>query len=201
MVTAPTGNIDRRTLLPQLFPDPADWLFVSGLAGASRDAAALTSDGANLFSMAGTMGAAVPLGLGMALSAPDRRVAVITGDGELLMGIGALVTVAAANPHNLTIVCQDNAMHGETGRQTGHTAGTANLEAIARGSGIAATLTISQPDQIAGAAAFIAEAPGPRFLLARVLPTPPSAVKRDLDLAACRVRFRAPFRAQTESAA
>ena len=197
MVKSPTGNIDRRALLPQLFPNPDEWLFVSGLAGASRDAAALTSDGANLYSMAGTMGAAVPMGLGMALSAPDHRVAVITGDGELLMGIGALVTVAAAQPQNLTIVCQDNAMHGETGRQTGHTADTANLEAIAQGSGIASTLTIAEANQIADAVAFIAEAPGPRFLLVRILPTPPCYFKRDLDLAACRVRFREAFRART----
>lgn len=194
MVASPPGNIDRRQLLPQLFPDPAEWLFVSGLAGASRDAAALTGDGANLYTMAGAMGAAVPMALGMALAAPDRRVAVITGDGELLMGVGSLVTVAAARPANLTMVCQDNAMHGETGGQRGHTADTANLEAIAQGCGITSTLTICQPDQIAEAAAFIAEAPGPRFVTVRVLPTPPCDFKRDLDLAACRIRFRQAFR-------
>jgi len=194
MAAVPMGQIDRRILLPQLFPHPDDWLFVSGLAGASRDAAALTNDGANLFTMGGTMGAAVPMGLGMALSAPDRKVAVITGDGELLMGIGALVTVAAASPANLTIVCEDNAMHGETGRQAGHTAGLANLDAIAQGAGLATTLTISDSAQISQAAAFIAEAPGPRLLIARVLPTPPCDFKRDLDPAACRVRFRTRFR-------
>jgi phosphonopyruvate decarboxylase len=193
MAKSPPGNIDRRELLPRLFPDPEEWLFVSGLAGASRDAAALTGDGANLYTMAGAMGAAVPMGLGMALSAPDHSVAVVTGDGEMLMGIGALVTVAAAGPQNLTIVCQDNSMHGETGGQTGHTAGTANLEAIAQGSGISSTLTISEPDQIADAVAFIVEAPGPRFLLVRVLPTPPSDFKRNMDMAACRVRFRQSF--------
>jgi phosphonopyruvate decarboxylase len=190
---SPLGKIDRRELLPPLFPDADAWLFVSGLAGASRDAAALTGDGPNLYTMAGTMGAAVPMGLGVALSAPDRRVAVINGDGEMLMGIGSLVTVATAAPQNLTIVCEDNSMHGETGGQTGHTAGTANLEAIARGCGISSTMTISETDQIADAAVFIAEAPGPRFLLVRVLPTPPCAYKRNMDMAACRVRFRQAF--------
>lgn len=193
MSKSPSPNIDRRELLPHLFPHPEQWLFVSGLAGASRDAAALTGDGANLYTMAGTMGAAVPLGLGMALSALERKVAVINGDGEMLMGIGSLVTVAAAQPQNLTIVCQDNAMHGETGSQPGHTAGATNLEAIARGAGISSTLTISEPSEIANAAAFIAEMPGPRFLVARVLPTPPSAFKRNMDMAACRVRFREAF--------
>lgn len=193
MVNFPSASIDRRDMLPQLFPQPDDWLFVSGLAGASKDTAALTGDGANLYSMAGTMGAAVPMGLGMALSAPDRQIAVITGDGELLMGIGALVTAAAAAPNNLSIVCIDNSMHGETGGQKGHTASTANLEKIAQGSGITSTLTISEPGQIAEAARFLCEAPGPRFLLARVLPTPPSAYKRNMDMAACRVRFRESF--------
>ena len=161
MAKSPQGNIDRRELLPILFPTPEDWLFVSGLAGASKDAAALTDDGPNLYTMAGTMGAAVPMGLGIALSAPDRNVAVINGDGEMLMGIGSLATVAAAGPENLTIVCQDNAMHGETGGQKGHTAGLANLETIAQGSGIASTLTISEPGQMAEGLAFITEAPGP----------------------------------------
>ena len=193
MAKSPPANIDRRELLPQLFPNPAGWLFVSGLGGPSRDAAALTDDGPNLYSMAGTMGAAVPMGLGMALCAPDRSVAVINGDGEMLMGVGSLVTVAAAQPTNLTIVCQDNAMHGETGGQTGHTASVANLESIARGAGITSTLTITEPEQIADGAKFIADMPGPRFLLVRVLPTPPTAFKRDLDLAASRVRFRDAF--------
>jgi phosphonopyruvate decarboxylase len=167
-------------------------------AAASRDAAALTGDGTNLYTMAGAMGAAVPMGLGMALSAPERNVAVITGDGETLMGIGSLATVAAAQPRNLTIVCQDNAMHGETGGQTGHTAETANLEAIAKGAGMASTMTISEPAEIRNAAAFIAEAPGPRFLLVRILPTPPCDFRRDLDMAARRVLFRRAFLAGTK---
>jgi phosphonopyruvate decarboxylase len=192
-----SANIDRRDLLPHLFPDPARWLFVSGLGGPSRDAAALTGDGVNLYTMAGAMGAAVPIGLGMALSTPDYNVAVINGDGEMLMGLGSLVTVAAARPQNLTIVCEDNAMHGETGGQVGHTAGTANLETLAQGAGFASTLTISDPSEFSLAAAFIDEAPGPRFLVARLLPTPPAVFKRNLDMAACRYRFRdAVFAAQ-----
>lgn len=173
MANLPKGEIDRRELLPQLFPNPEDWLFVSGLAGASKDVAALTGDGPNLYSMAGTMGAAVPMGLGMALSVPDRKVTVITGDGELLMGLGALVTVAASAPQNLAIVCIDNSMHGETGGQQGHTAATADLGKIAEGSGIGSIVTVSLRGAIAEAAAFLATAPGPRLLIARVLPTPP----------------------------
>ena len=65
--------IDRRELLPQLFENPDDYLFVSGLAGAAKDTSALTDDGDNLYTMAGTMGAAVPMGLGVALNVPVAR--------------------------------------------------------------------------------------------------------------------------------
>ena len=186
-----TSNIDRRKLLKRLFLEPTEWLFISGLAGASKDSAALTDDGNNLFSMAGTMGAAVAMGLGVALSAPDKKIAVITGDGELLMGIGALATVASMHPKNLKIVCVDNSMHGETGRQTGFTARTANLELIARGAGIERTMTISQNSQIAEAAAFLKEpAVGPAFLVCRIKPTDPSTYKRNMNPEECRTRFR-----------
>ncbi len=190
-MTEPT--IDRRELLAQLFENPDDYLFVSGLAGAAKDTAALTEDGDNLYTMAGTMGAAVPMGLGVALNAPDRSVVVVTGDGELLMGIGSLVTVASMAPANLSIVCIDNGQHGETGGQTGHTALNTDLEAIAKGSGLPSTMTISDPAQIKGGVAFLATAPGPRFLLTRVLPSAPSVYKRNMDPAACRHRFRNAF--------
>jgi len=187
------ASIDRRELLPQLFANPDDYLFVSGLAGAAKDTAALTEDGDNLYTMAGTMGAAVAMGLGVALNAPDRKVVVVTGDGELLMGIGSLVTVASMAPSNLSIVCIDNAQHGETGGQAGHTGQKTNLEAIAKGAGLPSTMTISEPDQIADGAAFLKSAAGPRFLLTRVLGSAPSVYKRNMDPAACRHRFRNAF--------
>ncbi len=188
-----TSNIDRRKLLHLLFKEPDKWLFVGGLAGASKDIAALTDDGINLFSMAGTMGAAVPTGLGMALSAPDKNIAVINGDGEMLMGIGALATAAAMKPHNLRIVCLDNSMHGETGGQIGLTAQTANLELIARGAGIENTMTITQMSQIDEARAFLEQSSGLVFLLCRIMPTKPSAYKRNMRPDECRTRFKRGF--------
>jgi phosphonopyruvate decarboxylase len=182
--------LDRREVLPKIFPDQAEFLFVSGLAGASRDASALTSEGDNIFTMGGAMGAAVPIGLGMALCAPERRVAVITGDGELMMNIGCLASVASAAPGNLSIVCIDNGQHGETGGQKSHTAGRANLELMARAAGIDAVLTISRPEELESAARFIAESSGPRFLWTRVMPGAPSDWKRNWHLADCRTRFR-----------
>lgn len=182
--------LDRRDFLPKIFHDQEKYLFVSGLAGASRDAAELTSEGDNIFTMGGAMGAAVPIGLGMALSAPDRQVAVITGDGELLMNIGCLASVASAAPDNLSIVCIDNGRHGETGNQLSHTAGRTNLELMAKGAGIASVMTVSRPEELEGAARFLKEAAGPRFLWARVLPGPPSDWIRNWHLADCRTKFR-----------
>lgn len=183
-------TLDRRDLLAPLFPDPDSWLFVSGLAGASRDVCALTGESDNVFTMGGAMGAAVSMALGVALSAPGEKVACVTGDGELLMNIGALATVASMAPANLSIVCIDNSRHGETGGQLGHTARRTNLATIAEGSGIAAVHTIESPDQIASAAQFMAEGAGPRFLWARVMDGPPAPWNRNWNLAECRLRFR-----------
>jgi len=184
------ATLDRRQVLKALFPRPGDYLFVSGLAGASKDAAGLTDDGDNLFTMAGTMGAAVPMGLGIALSAPDAKVAVITGDGELLMMVGALATVATMAPANLSIVCLDNARHGETGNQPGHTGVRTDLAKMGEGAGLPSTLMIAGADELAKGAKFLREAKGPRLLVARVTDGPATAYVRNMDPSACRLRFR-----------
>ena len=190
-------TLDRRNLLSELIPNPDHFLMISGLAGASKDAAAFTDDSANLFTMAGTMGASVSMGLGVALSAPTKNVIVFAGDGELMMNVGSLATVASMMPANLSIVCIDNGCHGETGGQKGHTARRTNLALMAEGAGLPSVMTIQTPEEIAQAAAFIAEAPGPRFLWARVMNGPPAAYKRNFDLAECRQRFRDAYLGQT----
>lgn len=182
--------LDRRGLLPALFRRPERCLFVSGLAGAGRDAAALTGDGDNLFALGGAMGGAVPMALGVALAAPDRRVAAVTGDGELLMAAGALATVASAAPGNLSVVCIDNGRHGETGGQPGHTAARTDLALMAEGAGLPSVLVLRDEDGLAAARRFLEEARGPRFLLARVRPGPPSDVRRGWNPAERRLAFR-----------
>ncbi len=81
--------------------------------------------------MAGAMGGACMIGLGLALARPDKRVLVVTGDGELLMNVGALATIAVINPPNLAILCVDNGHYGETGYQKSHTSLGVDLEKIA----------------------------------------------------------------------
>src|SRR5436305_13484956 len=96
--------LDRREAVPKLIGRHEDFLFVTGLAGTARDIAALTHDGAHIYTMAGAMGGACMIGLGLALARPDKRVPVATGAGELLMNVGALPTIATCNPANLSIL-------------------------------------------------------------------------------------------------
>src|SRR5580693_6444918 len=134
-----------------------DFLIVSGLAGTSRDIAALTRDGAHTYTMAGAIGGACMIGLGLALARPDRRVLVLTGDSELLMNVGTLATIAVVDPANLAIVCVDNGHYGETGYQKSHASLGVDLEKIAAGSGIKATRTIASQEEIAEGARLIRE--------------------------------------------
>ena len=192
------ATIDRQLLLPKLIPNPDQFLMIAGLAGASKDAAGFTKDGANLFTMAGTMGASVSMGLGVALSEPKQPVISIAGDGELIMGIGSLLTVASMSPDNLTIICIDNGMHAETGGQLGHTSRGTDLAIMAKGAGIASVMTIEAPEQIKNGTKFIIDAPGPRFLWARVNDGPPTPFKRDFNLSVRRQIFRTAYAAQNK---
>jgi phosphonopyruvate decarboxylase len=187
---APKYELDRIEAVPKIIGKPGDVLFVGGLAGTSKDLAHITNDGPNFFGMAGAMGAAVSMGLGLALARPDRKVVVATGDGELLMNIGALATVSVLNPPNLSILCVDNGHYGETGYQLSHTSLGVDLEQMAIGAGIKSTMTVESEDQIAAGARMLRESNGTCFVLLRVKPTDPLKFKRDLDPSATRVRFR-----------
>jgi phosphonopyruvate decarboxylase len=188
-----TQKLDRRDVLKALIPNPSSYLFVTGLAGAAKDTAALTKDGNNLFTMAGTMGAAVSMGLGVAISAPQKQTIVITGDGEILMNLGSLATVATMKPKNLSIICIDNGCHGETGGQKGHTNNYTNLEGIAIGAGIKSTITIETIQQLSEGRTLLKSPTKPSFIVIKVSDGPPSKYKRNLDPAECRLRFRSHF--------
>ena len=187
---APEFVLDRCQAVPALIGRHEDFLFVTGLAGTSRDVAALTDDGAHIYTMAGAMGGAAMMGLGLALARPDRRVLVVTGDGELLMNLGSLANIAVLNPPNLSILCVDNGHYGETGYQKSHTSLGVDLEKIAAGSGIKRTLTVGREGEIAEGARLLREGNATAFVLLRVKPAEPPAYKRNLDPAECRVRFR-----------
>ncbi len=182
--------LDRVDAVPALIGRHEDFLIVTGLAGTAKDVAALTDDGDHIYTLAGAMGAAAMMGFGLALAQTERRVLVVTGDGELLMNVGALATIGVVNPANLSIVCVDNGHYGETGYQKSHTSLGVDLEKMANGAGISATRTITRGDQIADASKFIRETNGTAFVCLRVKATNPPTYRRLLDPAACRSRFR-----------
>lgn len=182
--------LDRREAVPKLIGRHEDFLFVTGLAGTARDIAALTHDGAHIYTMAGAMGGATMIGLGLALARPDKRVLVATGDGELLMNVGSLATIAILNPANLSILCVDNGHYGETGYQKSHTSLGVDLEKIAVGSGIKRTRTISIEAELAEGGGMLRDGNGTAFVVLKVKPDDPPPFKRNLDPASCRERFR-----------
>jgi thiamine pyrophosphate-dependent acetolactate synthase large subunit-like protein len=134
------GTLNRRAVAATLLREPGEMLVVTGLGAPTYDAAA-AGDRALNFYLWGAMGGAVMLGLGLALVQPSRRVLVLTGDGQMLMGLGALATIAAAAPANLAIAVLDNARYGETGSQRSHTGLTTDLSAVAAACGWTATAT------------------------------------------------------------
>ena len=188
--TTPRFQLDRGEAVPQIIGSHEDFLIVSGLAGTSKDMAALTADADHLFAMGGAMGAACSIGLGLALAQPERKVLVVTGDGEMLMNVGSLATIAVLNPPNLSILVVDNGHYGETGYQRSHTSLGVDLEAIAQGSGIKNTRTVEGEEQMADGARMLRESNATSFVLLRVKPTDAPKVKRDMNPQNCRTRFR-----------
>ncbi|MFW5679125.1 MAG: thiamine pyrophosphate-dependent enzyme [Pseudomonadota bacterium] len=134
--------MDRREAVAALLVGRRDLVVVTGLGSPSYDAFA-AGDHERNFYLWGAMGGAVPTGLGLALARKDVPVLVLTGDGEVLMGLGALATAGAKRPPNLTIAVLDNGHYGETGMQASHTAMGIDLEGIARAAGFAWTETVT----------------------------------------------------------
>lgn len=134
-------RVGRREFVTQLIAKTPDALVVTGLGSAAYDVFASGDRDRNYY-LWGAMGGASSLGLGLALAQPDKPVVVITGDGEQLMGIGSLATIAAKQPKNLTIVVLDNGHFGETGMQRSHSSLGTDLVAVAKGFGISDAFAI-----------------------------------------------------------
>src|ERR1700739_2194481 len=122
--------LDRREFVQRLLIDRSDLLVVTGLGASTFDVAAAGDHPLNFY-LWGAMGGTAMIGLGVALARPDRRVAVLTGDGDMLMGIGSLATIGVKQPKNLAIVVLDNAHYGETGMQPSHTDAGVDFVAVA----------------------------------------------------------------------
>ena len=188
---APGLVLERSEAVPALIGRHQDFLFIAGLGGTANDVGAVTGDGTHVYSLGGAMGSPTMMGLGLALARPDKRVLVVTGDGDLLMSIGSLATIAVIDPPNLAILCVDNGHYGETGWQKSHTSLGVDLEKMAIGAGIKRTRTVATEADIADGARLLREGNGTSFVNLRVRPTEPATFKRNFDASLCRDRFRA----------
>ena len=158
--------LDRRTFTAAVLGERDGTLIVPGLGSPTWDCFAAGDSDDYLYSWGG-MGLAVATALGVALARPDRRVCCMTGDGEIMMGLGSLSVVGAQAPQNLSILVLDNEHFGETGRQPG-LAATTDLCAVARGAGIANTMNVTRMDQVPDLAAMLFRAPGPALAVAKI---------------------------------
>jgi thiamine pyrophosphate-dependent acetolactate synthase large subunit-like protein len=139
--------LNRRAVVKLLLREREGLLVVAGLGASAWDVAA-TGDEPVDFPLWGAMGGATMVGFGLALAQPSRKVLVITGDGEMLMGLGSLATIGTQRPRNLRIVVLDNERYAETGQQHTHTASGTDLAMIALGCGFRYAHTVCDEDQI-----------------------------------------------------
>jgi thiamine pyrophosphate-dependent acetolactate synthase large subunit-like protein len=189
-LTANAERLNRRIFVQELMAGVPAALIVTGLGSSSYDVFAAGDRDTNFY-LWGGMGGAVPVGLGLAIAQPERSVVVVTGDGEMLMGLGSLASVGVQGPPNLTIVVLDNGHFGETGMQPSHTSLGASLSAIAVGSGITNSRQIDSYDSLPGLVDSINARRQTTFCQVLVEPDEPPRALPPRDGAYVKDRFRA----------
>lgn len=160
--------LNRRDVVSALLANRKDVVAIGGLGASTNDICA-AGDHARNFYLWGGMGGAAMIGLGLALAQPKLPVLVITGDGEMLMGLGSFATIGLQKPANLSILVLDNERYGETGGQASHTSAAADLVGVAKACGIADSRSISTMAEVEAFARAVHDvAAGPRFANAKV---------------------------------
>jgi thiamine pyrophosphate-dependent acetolactate synthase large subunit-like protein len=194
------ATLQRRPLVKQILAGADENLLVIGGLGSSNCDITDAGDRPLNMPMWGGMGAPVGMGLGLAIAQPTKRVLVITGDGDMLMSLGTLATVATQQPDNLALCVLDNEKFGETGNQATHTsprnngptdsgAGT-DLAMIAKGCGIADTGTVREAGQVAQLVKDLRSTKGPIFRVVKVMVEKLEFVMPPQDGAHLKDRFR-----------
>ncbi|HEV8262516.1 MAG TPA: thiamine pyrophosphate-dependent enzyme [Burkholderiales bacterium] len=181
--------LDRREVARMLLADRGELLVIAGLGAPAWDATD-AGDHALNFPLWGGMGGAAAIGLGLALAQPERRVLVLTGDGELLMGMGSLATIGAQRPRNLSVVVLDNERYGETGMQVSHTAFGVDLAAVAKACGFVSATMVTTTEQVRRLRADLHRTDGPLFAQVKVAPKKLPLVLPPRDGAHLKDRFR-----------
>jgi thiamine pyrophosphate-dependent acetolactate synthase large subunit-like protein len=183
------NELSRRSAVARILADRRDTLVVTGLGSPTYDCAAAGDHPLNFY-LWGAMGSAVTVGLGLALAQPKRRVLVLTGDGEMLMGLGALATVAVKRPHNLAVVVLDNGHYGETGMQRSHTSAGVDLAGIALMCGFRWGATVKQAGELDEAMPTLHTGEGPIVVVLKVSSDRDPLVLPPWDGALLKSRFR-----------
>jgi thiamine pyrophosphate-dependent acetolactate synthase large subunit-like protein len=181
--------LQRRDVVKTLLAERGDLLVVAGLGAPAWDATD-AGDHPLTFPLWGGMGGAVMIGLGLALAQTRKKVLVLTGDGEMLMGLGSLATVGVSQPKNLSVVVLDNEVYGETGKQSTHTAFGVDLAATAKACGFVSTSTVTNEKDIAPLRNAIHEGDGPLFVQIKVASEQLPLVLPPRDGAHLKNRFR-----------
>lgn len=182
-------GLDRRVAIRTLLENRGDLLLVTGLGSTAWDAASVGDDDRNFY-LWGAMGAAAMVGLGLAIARPDRRVLVVTGDGEMLMGLGSLATIGVQRPPNLAIAVFDNGHYGETGMQASHTADAVRLTGIAQACGFRETFDISDERGLREFSARVQDAATMLFARVAIRADEPPRVLPPRDGVLLKTRFR-----------
>jgi thiamine pyrophosphate-dependent acetolactate synthase large subunit-like protein len=174
LATNKTYTLNRRKVVARLLEqrdseENRDLLIITGLGSPTYDVHAVGDNDRNYY-LWGAMGSASLVGFGLALSRPENRVLVITGDGEQLMGLGGLATIAVQNPANLSIVVLDNGHFGETGMQKSHTHHGVDLVGVARSCGIAQAREFGDMEGVENLASSLFVSEGTSFTSIRIKP-------------------------------
>ncbi len=180
MTARACNPLKRREVLARVLAARGDALVVSGLGTPTYDLFAVSPASENAYFW-NAMGLAVPAGLGLAIAQPGRRVLVVTGDGEMMMGIGSLPVIAAQAPANLSILVLDNEEFEETGGQAGLTGAGADIAGIAKGAGFARTMVARDAGDVEKLAPLLIEQPGPALAVAKVGPSSDTPVYPCMD--------------------
>lgn len=184
-----TTQLDRRLMISRALQHRRDALVVTGLGNPTYDVAAAGDRPLNFY-LWGAMGGAAMVGLGLARAQPSRRVLVYTGDGEMLMGLGALATIGVDRPKNLAILVADNEHYGETGMQRAHTGRGVDLAGVARASGFQEVHTMRTEADLERLPSTIFEADGPVFVVVKISTTRNEIALPSRDGPYLRSRFR-----------
>ena len=182
-------TLDRRKAVADILKERRNALVVGGLGAPCWDIAAVDGSPLNFYTWGG-MGGAAMIGLGLALAQPRRRVLVITGDGEMLMGLGSLATIGVQQPRNLAVIVMDNEHYGETGMQLTHTRLGVELAGVAKASGFRTAGTVYSAVQLRSWIPRLLREPGPVFAAIKVTTQPAPMVLPVRDGATLKTRFR-----------